>query len=179
MSMSNDLRLQPDEEIMYNLRTHPKLLFTRILFGVILLVLAVLVFMNVSADIWNGWLVNSMYIILGLVGTWYVIFPVIVWLNNRFIITNKQIIVLSGVFIKEKHSSQISRVSDLNVECGILDRLFKCGTLIVYNASGDVSDNSSRVTLKDIPNVLDVEQGIKNIILDNKAEESQRKETGI
>lgn len=161
------LRLNPNEEILYTMRTHPKVLFVKILAGLSCLVLSILTLIYMPVDKFPLWLTNTIQISLLCLGLWYCVFPIIQWMHSMYVITTKQIVILEGVFVKKTHSSQLSRVSDLNVERGILDRIYKCGTLVVFNASGgmgDVNEGSTRVTLKDIPDVLGVEEKIKQLV---------------
>jgi uncharacterized membrane protein YdbT with pleckstrin-like domain len=161
------LRLNPGEEILFHLRTHPKVLFGPVVVLLLLIAAAVANTTYMPRDLLKGYLFGVPFAILGYLALYYVWYPFIVWKNSTFTVTSKQIVVRQGVLNKKSHSTQLSRVSDIEVERGILDRIFRCGTLIVVNAAniqGGSADGMSRVVLKDVPNALDVEQAIKDLV---------------
>lgn len=159
-----EIRLGAEEEVIYALRTHPKVLFLKVFSGVIILTLVVMyaIYLGHLHEIVN----YSVYGILTIAGLYFCIVPIVFWWNKKFIVTNRQIFVCSGVLMKKTHSSQLSKASDLNVERGILDRIFNCGTLIILNSATDVSHEKTTVTLHDIPDVLTVEHKIKDMVFE-------------
>lgn len=170
MKMPN-LRLDNDETVLFSMREHPKALFIPVLATLSAIALAILAAVQIPADLLNGWLHIAIYIGLGILAIKYALVPFLAWVSTRFVVTNRQIVILSGVLTKKTHSSQLSRVSDLNVERDILDRIWGCGTIVVFNAAGgisDANDNMNRVTLHDVPNVLEVEDKIKNLVFNRE-----------
>lgn len=161
-----EIRLSQGEEIIYALRTHPKVLFLKVLAGAILLTLAILYAVNFSEL--HEIVHYIVYGILLVAGLYFCIVPIIQWANQKFIVTNRQIFICSGVLMKKTHSSQLSVATDLNIERGILDRIFNCGTLIVLNSATDIASQKTVVVLKDVPDVLTVEQKIKDMVFDLK-----------
>lgn len=159
-----EIRLGNGEEVIYALRTHPKVLFLKILAGVIVLTLAIMyaIYLGHMHEIVN----YSVYGILAIAGIYFCAYPIILWWNKKYIITNRQIFVCEGVLMKKTHSSQLSKASDLNVERGILDRIFNCGTLVIFNSATDISFDKTTVTLHDIPDVLTVEHKIKDMVFE-------------
>lgn len=161
-----ELRLGQDEEVLYALRTHPKAIFLRVVLGLILLSGAIWIWIAMPEEKFPLWFSGGLVLVVFGVGFFYSVWPILQWLNKKYVITNKQIVIHEGILIKKTHSSQLVRVSDMNVERGILDRLFNCGTLVVFNAAGGMGDvhETNRVALHDIRNVLDVEQKIKELV---------------
>lgn len=161
------LRLNPGEEVLFHMRTHAKVLFGPGVVTALLAAAAVANTMYLPRDLLQGYLFWGIYAVIAYLAAYYVWYPVIQWKNSTYTVTNKQIVVRQGVLNKKSHSTQLSRVSDIEVERGVLDRIFRCGTLIVVNAAniqGGSSDGMSRVVLKDVPNALDVEQSIKDLV---------------
>lgn len=162
-------KLKQDEQIIFKLRTHPKVLFGRIIASLLLLALAIAYWVNLADEMPIG--VNwGVMVFLFVVGLWYGIWPMLQWWFNIFLVTNKQIVVFKGVIFKDSHHSQITRISDIGVERGLIDRFFGCGTIVLYNAAGNVQEDSvggspTRVTLKDVPHVNDVREQIADIII--------------
>lgn len=161
------LRLNPGETVLFHLRTHPKVLFSTAVVFLLLATGAAATTMYVPRDLVQGYAFGGAFAVLAVLALCYVWYPVACWATSTFTVTTKQIIVRAGVVSKKSHSTQLSRVSDIEVERGILDRIFRCGTLIVVNSAniqGGASDSMSRVVLKDVPNALCVEQAIKDLV---------------
>jgi membrane protein YdbS with pleckstrin-like domain len=58
----------------------------------------------------------------------------------------------SGLLAKEGRTIPLNRISGVDFEIGVIDRVFGCGTLVVSDASTD-----GRVELSDIPDVEKVQ----------------------
>lgn len=161
-----DLRLGNDESVLYALRTHPKIIIPRVMIGAILLAVSIWILVAMPAEKFDPRFSGTLQVLLACVGFYYSIWPIIQWASNKYIVTNRQIIVLEGVLLKKTHSSQLALISDINVERGILDRVFGCGTLIIFNSAGSIRDSNdtSRVRLHDVPKVLDIEHKIKDLV---------------
>jgi uncharacterized membrane protein YdbT with pleckstrin-like domain len=167
----SSLRLNPGEEVLFHMRTHPKVLFGPAVFALLLVAAAVANIMFMPRDLLQGYLFWGPFAVLAYLALYYVWYPTASWKNSTFTITSKQIIVAQGLLYKKSHSTQLSRVSDIEVERGILDRIFRCGTLIVVNAAniqGGASDSMSRVVLRDVPRALDVETAIKDLVFHDR-----------
>lgn len=165
------VHLAPGEIVLHNLRTHPKVLFTRVLIGIVLMISAIYYILDLYAFMPPGVNIGA-GVVLCAVASYYCVWPFLQWRSNRYLVTDRQIISLNGVLYHKVHSSPLSRVSDLNVERGILDRMFNCGTLVILNAAGEFAREGSvnnRVTLSDVPRVLDVEQGIKELVYSRRS----------
>lgn len=161
------LRLNPGEEVLFHMRTHAKVLFGPGVVTALLIAAATANTMFMPRDLLQGYLFWGPFAVIAYLALYYVWYPVATWTNSTFTVTTKQIIVAQGVLYKKSHSTQLSRVSDIEVERGIMDRIFRCGTLIVVNAANiqvGAADTMSRVVLKDVPRALDVETAIKDLV---------------
>ena len=74
------------------------------------------------------------------------------WLTTTYTFTNRRFIKRSGLIAKEGRTIPLNRISGVDFEIGVIDRLFGCGTLIVSDAS-----TNGRVLLDDIPQVEQVQ----------------------
>lgn len=60
---------------------------------------------------------------------------VLAWSNRQFIITNRRVIQLSGVFNKNVTDSNLEKVNDVKMEQTLLGRLFGYGDIEILTAS--------------------------------------------
>jgi uncharacterized membrane protein YdbT with pleckstrin-like domain len=156
--------LNDGEHVVVHTRTHPKALLMALLVLVVTLALAVFVQTlgtGGTADVlhWVAW------IVAGLVILWFVVKPVVAWLTTTYTFTNRRFIKRAGLIAKEGRTIPLNRISGVDFEIGIIDRLFGCGTLVVSDAS-----EQGRVEIHDIPRVEQVQLQV--------AEELHRLSTG-
>ena len=77
---------------------------------------------------------------------WWVLRPFVDWLTTTYTFTNRRFIKRSGLIAKEGRTIPLNRISGVDFEIGVIDRIFGCGTLIVSDASdqGRVRSTTSR-----------------------------------
>ncbi|HSX66308.1 PH domain-containing protein [Nocardioides sp.] len=78
--------------------------------------------------------------------------PFVRWLTTTYTFTTRRFIKRSGLIAKEGRTIPLNRISGVDFEMGVIDRLFGCGTLVVSDAS-----TGGRVELADIPRVEEVQ----------------------
>jgi uncharacterized membrane protein YdbT with pleckstrin-like domain len=89
---------------------------------------------------------------------WFVAIPFLKWMTTVYTLTNRRLITRTGVLTRTGHDIPLPRISDVASERGVVDRLLKCGTLVL----SDASDKSVR--LHDIPNVEATQLKIANLL---------------
>ncbi|WP_457206353.1 PH domain-containing protein [Nocardioides sp. P5_C9_2] len=140
--------LNDGEHVVVSTRTHPKAL----------IVPATVLVVLVAAVVWLSTLTDSTPVGVGagvvavLVAVWFVVRPFLDWLTTTYTFTNRRFIKRSGLIAKEGRTIPLNRISGVDFEIGVLDRLFGCGTLIVSDAS-----THGRVLLDDVPQVEQVQ----------------------
>lgn len=140
--------LNAGEHVVVSTRTHVKAL---ILPGLVVLVaLAAAIFLSRLIDSSVGSLVVWI-LFLGVV-VWFVVGPLLRWLTTTYTFTNRRFIKRSGFIAKEGRTIPLNRISGVDFEIGVIDRIFGCGTLVVSDASTD-----GQVELHDIPQVEKVQ----------------------
>src|SRR6185436_8504343 len=92
------------------------------------------------------------WIVAALAIFWWVVRAVIDWATTWYTFTNRRFIKRSGLVAKEGRTIPLNRISGVDFEIGVIDRIFGCGTLVVSDASTDGS-----VLLHDIPRVEEVQ----------------------
>ena len=144
--------LNEGEHVVVSTRTHPKVLILPLL--VLLVVVAAAAWAQVAID---GRLANVPTIVVWVVAlvvlVWLVVMPVIRWATTTYTFTNRQFMKRSGLIAKEGRTIPLNRISGVDFEIGIIDRIFGCGTLVVTDAS-----EHGHVLLHDIPRVEEVQK---------------------
>lgn len=143
--------LNEGEHVVVSTRTHPKALLLPVL--VLVLALGVAAFVQ---RLGNGGAAKVLHLVVwgvaGLVIVWFVLRPLVRWLTTTYTFTNRRFIKRSGFIAKEGRTIPLNRISGVDFEIGVIDRLFGCGTLVVSDAS-----EQGRVELDDIPRVEQVQ----------------------
>ena len=140
--------LNEGEHVVVSTRTHVKAL---ILPGLgLLLALALAIFLVGLLDssvvdlvIWGLFLVAVV---------WFVVGPLLRWLTTTYTFTNRRFVKRSGFISKEGRTIPLNRISGVDFQIGVIDRIFGCGTLVVSDAS-----TAGSVLLHDIPRVEEVQ----------------------
>ncbi|MFM6848075.1 MAG: PH domain-containing protein [Terrabacter sp.] len=140
--------LNEGERVVVSTRTHPKALILPAL--AVLVALAAAVFLTGLVDSSVADLV--VWALFLVVVLWFVAGPFLRWLTTTYTFTNRRFIKRSGFIAKEGRTIPLNRISGVDFEIGVIDRVFGCGTLVVSDASTD-----GRVELSDIPDVEKVQ----------------------
>ena len=140
--------LNDGERVVVHTRTHIKALILPLLALVVLA--AVIVFISTLTDSTIVGIVCGVVAALAL--CWFLVFPLARWWTTTYTFTNRRFIKRSGLISKEGRTIPLNRISGVDFEIGVIDRIFGCGTLVVSDASTDGS-----VELHDIPRVEQVQ----------------------
>jgi uncharacterized membrane protein YdbT with pleckstrin-like domain len=150
-----DKLLNPGERVVISTRTHIKVLFGTILILLVTGFATAFVAAQINKMDSGGlrtaaWIALAVVAVIVLVR--WVIRPFVMWLTSRYIFTDRRFIQRSGLIAKEGHTIPLNRIASVDFEMGVIDRLFRCGTLVISDASDE------RVPLKDIPRVEQVQK---------------------
>lgn len=140
--------LNEGERVVVSTRTHPKALIGPAAILVVL-VAAVVALSTMTDSTVAGAVAGA---VAALVAVWFVLRPFVAWLTTTYTFTNRRFIKRSGFISKEGRTIPLNRISGVDFEIGVVDRIFGCGTLVVSDASTD-----GRVELSDIPDVEKVQ----------------------
>ena len=86
---------------------------------------------------------------LGIVG-WRCVPPFVGWLTTHFIVTDRRILVRTGVLTHTGIDIPMGRISNVQFRHGLVDRMLRTGTLVVVSAADDP------IEFDDIPDVQQV-----------------------
>jgi len=147
--------LNDGEHVVVSTRTHPKVLLGPLLILVLLLAIGVTVQETTGSTalhevVWGLVLIGAL---------WFFGRPLLVWLAASYTITTRRLITRHGVLTRKGHDIPLSRISDVEYEMGLTDRLLGCGTLRISDASTD-----GEVTLPDIPHVEQVQRRLNDLL---------------
>jgi uncharacterized membrane protein YdbT with pleckstrin-like domain len=145
--------LNEGEHVVVSTRTHVKALIIPGLGVLVALVIAL--FLDRVVD--NGAASLVVWVLFLAVVLWFVAGPFLRWLTTTYTFTNRRFIKRSGFIAKEGRTIPLNRISGVDFEIGVIDRVFGCGTLVVSDASTDGS-----VELSDIPHVEQVQLQVSN-----------------
>lgn len=157
-------------------RTHFKMLFKPAVIQLLLISLHILAAIYIPSVTgwawWNSWGQFSIQMTLVALSLWYVIVPLLRWKNATFELTDKRVIKNWGILYRHSLEIPLQQITSISVERGILDRMFKCGTLNFQDAASDPHKTSGSwnkaagnkdlrgVRFYDVPNVLAVKEFI-------------------
>jgi uncharacterized membrane protein YdbT with pleckstrin-like domain len=107
---------------------------------------------------WLAWLVlaAAMLVICA-----FSVQPFLRWLSTTYTVTNRRILVRSGIVRRVGSEVPLLGVTDVSFTRGFVDRLLGCGTLIVSDAS-----EFGRTVLADVPRVRTLQLAIADAMHD-------------
>ena len=155
--MISQNQLNEGEHVVLATRTHVKALLGALLVLLLTVFAAsfaeALVSRNVDEGTTRTVLMWVIAVVALLVVLWYVVRKFVVWYTTTYTFTNRRFIQRTGFIAKKGTTIPLNRVSEVDFDIGLVDRLFGCGTLYVSDAS-----ESGRVALKDIPRVEEAQR---------------------
>jgi uncharacterized membrane protein YdbT with pleckstrin-like domain len=148
----NPKLLNEGERVVVTTRTHVKRLFVPVVVLLLIAFVTAFVSAQVRTRVDDDSTRTVLYVALGVVTALavlaWVVKPFLTWLFTSYTFTDRRFIHRSGVIAKEGRTIPLNRISGVDVDIGVADRLFGCGTLVVSDAS-----EQGRVELHDIPRV--------------------------
>lgn len=154
MSMASEQ--EPQERTLLRLRRHGRALVLPVL---VMLVLAAAAgyFVGRLREPWMNWAAGgcaiALFLLLGLV-------PVLRWLSNRVIITDRRVIMRRGLFVHHRSEVPLSRVREVRSRRGPGQRIFGSGDVELLYGPDDP------VLLRDVPGPRAVTNALQ-LLLEN------------
>jgi uncharacterized membrane protein YdbT with pleckstrin-like domain len=163
--------LGEDEHVAMALRPHWKELVGPTV--VLLVVCPVAAFL--AAKVPDGgaqrWLRLAVLAIALLVVARWVVWPFLRWITTSYIVTDRRIITRTGIIARHGRDMPLSRVNDVSFDhAGILERLLRCGTLVVESAG-----ERGQLVLRDVPQVEEVQRDLYRLA---EEDEGRRRDRG-
>ncbi|WP_084103248.1 PH domain-containing protein [Demequina sp. NBRC 110056] len=162
MGYPEDL-LAPNERLLLHRHQHWKVLIGASLWLIVIVVAAVFGFIwasgleGVGGTVATGAVAIAAVALLG----WLSLAPLVRWATTHFVITNRRILFRTGVITRTGIDIPIARIASIQFRHGIIDRIFRTGTLIIESASDDPLE------FDDIPEVEQVHSMLYNELWDD------------
>jgi uncharacterized membrane protein YdbT with pleckstrin-like domain len=167
--------LSEGEYVEYHLRTHAKALIVPI---VVLLVtgaaagfgLGILPDEDTTGATIGRWAIVIAAVLVVLLWS---LRPFLNWLTTTFTVTNYRLITRAGIISRTGRNIPLRRINDAAFEQDLLDRILRCGTLIVSAASEE-----GQIKLHDVPRVHAVQLRLSELVSEAHDEPWSREGTG-
>lgn len=139
------------ERVIIHSHTHWKALIAPVFFIVAVTALVTAGWTWSNSQNWDETSELVVMIILGVfwlaVAIWLFLAPVVRWATTHFVVTSRRVMYRTGVFSRSGIDIPIKRINSVQFRHGMIDRLFRTGTLIIESASDDP------LSFDDIPRV--------------------------
>lgn len=96
----------------------------------------------------------AVLLVLGLV-----LVPFLRWRTTLFVITNKRVVVRSGILSRTGRDIPLNRVNDVTFTHNLLERILGCGTLLVESAG-----ERGQVQLTEVPKVEQTQRTLYELV---------------
>jgi uncharacterized membrane protein YdbT with pleckstrin-like domain len=139
--------LGADERVVIHTRTHAK---------VLILPAVALVLLSLASGFGAAMMPESAgpigRLVVALVGLavaiWWVVLPFLRWWTTTYTVTNRRLIMRSGILTRVGKDMPLMRINDVSYQRSLLDRMLGCGTLYIQTAA-----EGGTIKLDDVPNV--------------------------
>ncbi|MCW2621914.1 MAG: hypothetical protein JWL64_1516 [Frankiales bacterium] len=152
-----DKLLSDDERVVLDLRQHAKALIRPVL--VVLVLVAAAVAGVVLVDDSTADLVIPAVAALAIL--LLAAKPILTWYFSHYVVTDRRVMVRSGVLARSGRDVPLSRINDIHFEHSVLERVLGCGTLVIESAG-----ERGQVVLVDVPRVQRVQRTIYELVED-------------
>jgi uncharacterized membrane protein YdbT with pleckstrin-like domain len=149
--------LNEGEHVVVTTRTHVKVLIGALFVLLVTVFLVAFAAALVERQVSSDGVRTAIGVVVGVVAAvvlvQWVLRPFVRWYTTTYTFTNRRFIQRQGFIAKSGRTIPLNRISGVDFDIGVVDRLFGCGTLVVSDASEE-----GRVPLKDIPDVEHVQR---------------------
>lgn len=166
--------LGDDENVVMALRPHWKELIVPALVLIVVSPLATYVATIVPDGSAQKWLRLLVLVVAVIIVARWSVWPFLRWITTAYVITDRRIITRTGIVARHGRDMPLSRVNDVSFDhSGIIERLLRCGTLVVESAG-----ERGQLILRDVPKVEDVQRDVYRLAeADEERRRGDREET--
>lgn len=133
--------LAPEEQLLLHRHRHWKALIAPTLWGLVLTAAGVALYAwldNRELDATLATVLDIALVVVWLVlVSWLVIAPYVRWFTTHFVITDRRVLFRTGVFTRSGIDIPLARINTVQFRHGVIDRMFRTGTLVIESASDD------------------------------------------
>ncbi len=163
--MAREFSLTDEEQPVFELHPHWKVLVRPVLIAVLVLAAALVgeaLIPSGSAAVTERLVVAAVALLVLML--WLMI-PVLRWRLTTYELTTKRLRMRAGIVTRQGRDIPLTRINDVSFEQGPLDRLLGCGRLVVESAG-----EHGQIVLTEIPHVERVQATLFQLV-----EEEQRR----
>ncbi len=88
------------------------------------------------------------------------VLDVVSWRRKKYQLTNQRVIVKKGLIRRKRSYIHYSKIQDIDVDQGIIDRIFSAGDIEIYGGH-----EHTNIILEDVPNPREVEDIIDRVMV--------------
>jgi hypothetical protein len=135
--------LGKNERILLKTRQHWFILFSSIALEILLIV--ILIAALIAAAVMTTSPLVTFGFVLVLIPLGGMLRDITIWYNRQYIVTNRRVIQLSGIFSKDVVDSSLEKVNDVKMNQSFFGRLFDYGDIEILTASETGANTFSRI----------------------------------
>ena len=163
--------LAADEHLICDLHPHWKALVTPLVTLVLVLGIGSFAAARMPDGSHQGLGRLAVLVVCLLLLGFYAVRPFLRWVTTHFVITDRRVLVRTGVLARTGRDIPLSRINDITFSHTFLERLLGCGTLVVESAG-----ERGQVTLSEVPKVEQVQRELYDLV--EKTDERLRPQRG-
>jgi uncharacterized membrane protein YdbT with pleckstrin-like domain len=99
------------------------------------------------------------------------LWPYLRWRTTQFVLTNRRVILRTGVLSRTGRDIPLHRVNDVTFSHSLFERILRCGTLVVESGG-----ERGQLSLRDVPQVESVQREVYRLMEDDDARRRPRDE---
>lgn len=168
--MLSEKLLLDDESIVVETRTHLKAMLVPFLIALAIMLVGGF-FVGQVGSAGDGLPRLIGLAVLAVLLLFGAVIPFLRWLTTTYTLTNRRLIEQTGILTRSGRIIPLARINDVAYEKGIIDRILRCGTLVIHDAS-----QQEGLRLHDIPHIEDFHRQVTRLVLDSHAPETRRDE---
>lgn len=89
----------------------------------------------------------------------WTVWPYLNWLTSTYTLTNRRLVIRSGVLSRQGRDMPLARVNDVQFEHNLIERVLRCGTIVVESAG-----ERGQLVLHDVPDVEFVQHELYRLV---------------
>lgn len=147
--------LADDEEVVLDLHPHWKQLVLPLLLVPVVVGLAAYLFFVVPDGSARTPLRWAIVAVAAIVLLRWSLWPFLRWETTRYVLTNRRVVIRTGVFGRSGRDIPLTRVNDVSFQHSLFERMLRCGTLTIESAG-----EHGQVVLPEVPGVEVVQREV-------------------
>jgi len=145
--------LGPDEHLVLVLRRHAKVLFWPAVLVIVSVPLATFLSALVPTGDVQLYARGLIVLVTAAVLLRWAVWPFLRWWTTTYAITDRRLVIRTGVFSRSGHDMPLSRLNDVSFSHGVIGRMLGFGTLVVESAG-----ERGQLVLDEVPKVEQVQR---------------------